>query len=583
MKKIILILLVLIFILPVAGKDKCLIFSSPLGGYTLPWAENGKEYVNVYLNPDGTLNEKRVHEIAHEISWNGGNAAREFPFWPHKNLTIITYGGRGSAWFEDEYFSNWRRIVEIYKVYNVRICFEFFDFCGTRMPFGKWNPWNIPLGIEGGQTLNTGNFFWGQESEWLRDKYIKRMIKNLDDLDVYYGVCNEPRLPKVPVEFLIDVFCELIENGVQPEMIILPIEYNLKEQDPNYTIYYKRFREGIIKRLKNEKWAQWIKNRCISPVHGASLQAVKKILGPNPPKGGTRNIQWSQDGIKNPRPTKNMVKEIMLYIWSTKISSTKNGQHHGEVVKGKQKGDPPDSVLGISMAYKEIFGKWPENYRKHKFKYLKPGAEKPKISITSPGKGETWKPGTSHSITWTSTGAVGNIKIEYSVNNGSSWTIITPDAPNYGFYPWGVPELPPGPCKIKVSEIDGDPADMKTLTIKSTTTEPEKKKNNTWWYVVLAAVGAVVLFLFIKHTVITALIVAGLLLIISYFGYRKKWKYYYLWLIGAFLVILGVGILANNLLLIKALFGGAMGVIAILALKVDSLHKRIRKCYHRWK
>lgn len=572
MKKIILMLLILVFILPVVGKDKCLIFSSPLGGYTLPWAENNKEYINVYLNADGTLNEKRVHEIAHEISWNGANATREFPFWPHENLTIITYDNHGAGWVEDEYFSNWKRIVEIYNIYGVRVYFEFFDFCGTRKEFGKWNPWNNPL-------ANSGNFFWGPESKRLRDNYIKKMIKNLDRLDVGYGVCNEPRLPKVPVEFLIDVFCELIENGVQPEMIILPIEYNLKEQNPDYTIYYKRFREGIIKHLENEKWAQWLKSRCISPVHGASLQAVKKILGPNPPKGGTRNIQWSQDGVKNPRPTKNKVKEIMLYIWKSKSSSA--GKHHGEVVKGKQIGDPPDSVLGISMAYKEIFGEWPENYRKYKFKYVKPGTEKPKISITSPGKGETWKPGTLHSITWKSTGTVDNVKIEYSTNNGDSWTIITPDAPNYGFHPWEIPELPQGQCKIRVSEIDGEPADIQIIKIENTAKEPEKKGSETWW--LWAIIIAVAVFLFFKHTVITALIMAGLLLIISYYGYRKKWKYYYAWMIGAFAILLAIGILANNLLLIKALFIGAMGEIAILALKVDSLHKRIRKCYYIWK
>jgi hypothetical protein len=491
MKKIILILLIFLFSLPVVGKDKCLIFSSPLGGYTLPWAEKGREYINVYLNPDGTLNEKRVHEIAHEISWNGANATREFPFWPHSDLNIITYGGKGAAWFEDEYFKNWRRIVEIYNIYGVRVYFEFFEFCGTRMPFGRWNPWNIPLSYEGSMVYNAGNFFWGPESEWLRDLYIEKMIKNLDRLDVGYGVCNEPRLPKVPVEFLIDVFCELIENGIKPERIILPIEYNLKEQDPKYAKLYRDFRNGVVKRLKNEKWAQWLKGRCISPVHGASLQAVKKILGPDPPKGGTRNIQWSQDGNKNPRPTRDTVEKIMLYIFNSKPSSAKNGKHHGEVAYGKQKGDPLNSVLGISKAYKKIFGHWPENYHKHKFKYVEP--KKPEIKITSPSGGEAWNPGDSHFITWNSIGTVGNIKIEYSTNNGGSWTIITPDTENNGAHPWSVPDLP-GPCMIKVSEVDGDPADTQIVAIKKKEREPEKKKKKTWLYVAITAIGAAIIF-----------------------------------------------------------------------------------------
>ena len=47
----------------------------------------------------------------------------------------------------------------------------------------------------------------------------------------------------------------------------------------------------------------------------------------------------------------------------------------------------------------------------------------PAITVTSPNGGESWEVGSVHNITWTSAGAVGNVMIDYSTNNGSTWTI----------------------------------------------------------------------------------------------------------------------------------------------------------------
>jgi YD repeat-containing protein len=45
----------------------------------------------------------------------------------------------------------------------------------------------------------------------------------------------------------------------------------------------------------------------------------------------------------------------------------------------------------------------------------------PSITITSPNGGENWGYGTIQNITWTSTGIVGNVNIEYSTDNGSNY------------------------------------------------------------------------------------------------------------------------------------------------------------------
>jgi hypothetical protein len=82
------------------------------------------------------------------------------------------------------------------------------------------------------------------------------------------------------------------------------------------------------------------------------------------------------------------------------------------------------------------------------------------ITVTSPNGGEYWNPGSSHNITWSSTGTVGNVKLEYSTNNGSSWSTISSSTSNDGTYSWTVPSVSSSQCLVKVSEAsDGDPSD----------------------------------------------------------------------------------------------------------------------------
>jgi len=87
-------------------------------------------------------------------------------------------------------------------------------------------------------------------------------------------------------------------------------------------------------------------------------------------------------------------------------------------------------------------------------------AETPTIKVISPNGGESWEQGSSHNIIWTTTGTVGNVKIQYSLDNGSTWTTITSSTTNDGSYSWKVPAVASTQCKIKISESsDGNPTD----------------------------------------------------------------------------------------------------------------------------
>ncbi len=76
------------------------------------------------------------------------------------------------------------------------------------------------------------------------------------------------------------------------------------------------------------------------------------------------------------------------------------------------------------------------------------------ITVTSPNGGESWEVGSSHDITWTSTGNVGNVKLEYSVDNGSNWVLFDGVALNDGERPWAVPDEDSDQCLIKITSVN---------------------------------------------------------------------------------------------------------------------------------
>lgn len=101
----------------------------------------------------------------------------------------------------------------------------------------------------------------------------------------------------------------------------------------------------------------------------------------------------------------------------------------------------------------------------------------PTITITSPNGGESIQGDTTYNIEWTSSGSVGNVKIQYSVNNGSTWTNIATSTANDGNYSWKVPEIESSGCYIKISEAsDGSPSDVSNSTFSIFTPEPAEIK-----------------------------------------------------------------------------------------------------------
>jgi hypothetical protein len=64
---------------------------------------------------------------------------------------------------------------------------------------------------------------------------------------------------------------------------------------------------------------------------------------------------------------------------------------------------------------------------------------------------EDWVVGSTHNITWTTTGTVTSVKIEYTTDGGATWTLIAENEPNDGLYPWTIPNTPSTRCKVRMT------------------------------------------------------------------------------------------------------------------------------------
>ncbi|MCP4214162.1 MAG: hypothetical protein GY765_05875, partial [bacterium] len=82
------------------------------------------------------------------------------------------------------------------------------------------------------------------------------------------------------------------------------------------------------------------------------------------------------------------------------------------------------------------------------------------VAVTSPNGGQVWTAGSQQEITWTSEGTLGNVSLDYSTDNGTTWIPITSSTANDGAYSWTVPDSASSQCFLRVSETDGTPTDI---------------------------------------------------------------------------------------------------------------------------
>ena len=98
----------------------------------------------------------------------------------------------------------------------------------------------------------------------------------------------------------------------------------------------------------------------------------------------------------------------------------------------------------------------------------------PTLRVTSPNGGEVWQAGSVHAITWTSSGPVANVKIEYSTTSPWDGQMVDPktvvsSTPNTGTFSWTVPQAISKVCYVRVSDAAGSTSDMSDAAFEITT------------------------------------------------------------------------------------------------------------------
>ena len=107
------------------------------------------------------------------------------------------------------------------------------------------------------------------------------------------------------------------------------------------------------------------------------------------------------------------------------------------------------------------------------------------LGLGAPNGGQTLNVGGSFNITWTTTGTVNNVKLEYSADNGSTWNTIGASVANTGSYSWTVPDAISSQALVRVSDADaGHPASSaqsaSDFTIQSNMAVTAPAASNNW-------------------------------------------------------------------------------------------------------
>jgi len=82
----------------------------------------------------------------------------------------------------------------------------------------------------------------------------------------------------------------------------------------------------------------------------------------------------------------------------------------------------------------------------------------PEVVVISPNGGEVWNIGEVDTIKWYSNDNVGvdSAVIEYSTNNGTSWSYITTTTRDDSLYLWTVPQTPSTHCLVRIKAFDSN-------------------------------------------------------------------------------------------------------------------------------
>jgi hypothetical protein len=181
----------------------------------------------------------------------------------------------------------------------------------------------------------------------------------------------------------------------------------------------------------------------------ASAPSIK-VISPNGNEtlrvGTSYPISWSTVGAVGDVKIENSIDNGGT--WSTITGSTFNDGKYSWTVPNTTS---ENCLVRISDVAGPVQGQSDNSFRI---------VGQPGIIVTSPNGGESWEGSSTHPITWSYTGNIANVKLEYSIDGGNTWSIITNSTPNTGSFNWTVPNTPHWNCFVRVSDAEGSDVDQ---------------------------------------------------------------------------------------------------------------------------
>ena len=114
-------------------------------------------------------------------------------------------------------------------------------------------------------------------------------------------------------------------------------------------------------------------------------------------------------------------------------------------------GDKPSNICGLD-SFTTSTDNYPD-YGTVDMGYHYEISEQPGLALMAPNGGETFIAGKTHTVTWDSTGAVRDVRIEYSTNNGLDWQEVYPaNYGNTGSYQWTLPAVDSNQCLARITD-----------------------------------------------------------------------------------------------------------------------------------
>src|SRR5207245_9224760 len=76
------------------------------------------------------------------------------------------------------------------------------------------------------------------------------------------------------------------------------------------------------------------------------------------------------------------------------------------------------------------------------------------LVLPAPHGGEAWLVGSTQAISWTTTGTVPNVKLEYSTDGGVTYpNVVAASAANTGSFSWTIPDNISNTVRVRVSDV----------------------------------------------------------------------------------------------------------------------------------